>query len=796
MFVSQKLRSMLYGARKISALALGATLLGVPMSVVAAQMEDHKFSAFVNPAPKIAPQYIVKFNDVAGLTPQASFRAQGVRQAQQLAAANARVIKRLEHINAMAVSVDASQLATLRAQPDVAYVERDPERRLLAQATPWGISAVEADGVSDSDSGSRKVCIIDSGYDRTNPDLASNNHAGTNVSGTGNWYVPGGSHGTHVAGTIAAYNNSQGVLGVMPSGLIAIHVVKVFNASGWGYASDLIDAIGVCQSAGAQVVNMSLGGSGSSTAERNAMQAYTDDGMLLIAAAGNDGNTAHSYPASYDSVVSVAAVDETYLQAEFSQATNQVELAAPGEAILSTVGRGDGVIGSITVSGSTYGDDRVVPHNRFISSGGSYVVQYNTGQVSGSLAACTVSGSGSYSCGNMSGKICLAERFGNQVGSSYPEIDAALACANAGAAGIIVYSNSARPGLQNPFLVDTNSQVSVPSVSVNRTLGQTLQSRIGQSVTLRADGNVDYAYYNGTSMATPHVAGVAALVWSYDTDCSPGEIRTLLRDTALDIDSQGRDNRTGYGLIQAASAVTALQQDGCTGGGGGTPGADLENGVPVTGLAGSAGSETVFTLAVPAGASNLNIAISGGSGDADLYVRYGSEPTTGTYDCRPYLNGNNEACPISSPQAGTYYVKLIGYTSYSGVTLVASYTTGGGGGGGPATFSNNSNYSIPDNNNGGITSPITSTRTGSAGTVSVDISIVHTYIGDLIVDVIAPNGTIVNVLNRQGGSADNINGTYQLNFGSAPASGEWKLKVRDRARYDTGYIDAWSITFP
>jgi serine protease len=70
----------------------------------------------------------------------------------------------------------------------------------------------------------------------------------------------------------------------------------------------------------------------------------------------------------------------------------------------------------------------------------------------------------------------------------------------------------------------------------------------------------------------------------------------------------------------------------------------------------------------------LSFTISGGSGDADLYVRFGSPPTTTTYTCRPYLNGNNETCSFSAPQVGTYHVMLRAYTAFSGVQLVGRYT--------------------------------------------------------------------------------------------------------------------------
>jgi len=109
----------------------------------------------------------------------------------------------------------------------------------------------------------------------------------------------------------------------------------------------------------------------------------------------------------------------------------------------------------------------------------------------------------------------------------------------------------------------------------------------------------------------------------------------------------------------------------------------LVNGVPVTSLSGTTGQTRFFTLVVPAGATGLKFVLSGGTGDADMYVRFGSKPTTTTYDCRPYVNGNNETCNIATAQAGTYYVMLRAYTTYSNTTLTGTYTTGGGGNGDP-----------------------------------------------------------------------------------------------------------------
>ena len=99
----------------------------------------------------------------------------------------------------------------------------------------------------------------------------------------------------------------------------------------------------------------------------------------------------------------------------------------------------------------------------------------------------------------------------------------------------------------------------------------------------------------------------------------------------------------------------------------------LTNGVPVTGISGAAGSEQYWRLAVPSGKSQVVFTISGGTGDADLYVRSGSRPTTTTYNCRPYLSGNNETCTITNPVAGDWYVMIRGYSAFSGVSLTGQY---------------------------------------------------------------------------------------------------------------------------
>ncbi|TDR42570.1 leucyl aminopeptidase [Tahibacter aquaticus] len=106
----------------------------------------------------------------------------------------------------------------------------------------------------------------------------------------------------------------------------------------------------------------------------------------------------------------------------------------------------------------------------------------------------------------------------------------------------------------------------------------------------------------------------------------------------------------------------------------GAGGNALSNGVARTGIGGARNSSQVFTLVVPAGARNLKFVTSGGSGDADLYAKLGSAPTTTSYTCRSEGGTNSETCTITNVQAGTYHVLVYGYAAYSGLSLTGSYT--------------------------------------------------------------------------------------------------------------------------
>ena len=133
-------------------------------------------------------------------------------------------------------------------------------------------------------------------------------------------------------------------------------------------------------------------------------------------------------------------------------------------------------------------------------------------------------------------------------------------------------------------------------------------------------------------------------------------------------DLYGGTTGSAYNSIQKAWDCVGVP--GGTSGGGVTT---LSNGQTISNISGSTGSWTYYKITVPSGQASLKISISGGTGDADLYVKLGAQPTSTSYDYRPYLTGNNESVSVTNPAAGDWYIGINGYQAYSGLSLTASY---------------------------------------------------------------------------------------------------------------------------
>ncbi|KRB06220.1 S8 family serine peptidase [Lysobacter sp. Root690] len=263
---------------------------------------------------------------------------------------------------------------------------------------------------------------------------------------------------------------------------------------------------------------------------------------------------------------------------------------------------------------------------------------------------------------------------------------------------------------------------------------------------------------SGTSMASPHVAGVAALYLAVNPTATPDQVHAAIVNNATPgkiTDLRGSPNRLLYSLFA----------------GGPGPG----NNPPVANFSSSV--------------SGLTVSFTDSSTDSD-----------GSIASRSWNFGDGTTSTAANPSktysaAGTYTVTLT-VTDDDGATNTKTGTVTVGSSG-AQTYTNGTDVNIPDNNATGVTSSIAvSGRTGNApSNAQISVNILHSYKGDLIVDLIAPDGTVYNLHNRTGGSADNVTGTFTRNLSSEALNGTWKLRAADRASIDTGRIDTWSITF-
>ena len=281
-------------------------------------------------------------------------------------------------LQGFSLTAPAAAAQGLARNPNVAYVEADRVWSIDAQEMPTGIERTFADtnanlGIDGTDDHrvDVDVAVIDTGIDLQHPDL----NVADGVTCTGKWFfsascVAGGDddhyHGTHVAGTIGALDNGEGVVGMAPGA--RLHAVKVLNSRGSGYTSWIVAGIDwVAANAGTiEVANMSLGGAGFSQAEYDAIQGAVDAGVAFAVAAGNEDDDANnSSPGGFDNVLSVSALadfnglpgggatptcrtDQDDTLADFSNWGPEVDIAAPGVCILSTYPLEKGAYGTIS----------------------------------------------------------------------------------------------------------------------------------------------------------------------------------------------------------------------------------------------------------------------------------------------------------------------------------------------------------------------------------------------------------------------------------------------------------------
>jgi subtilisin len=315
-------------------------------------------------------RYIIVFHDTVDVNAAVPAVAQAHRLQVGFVYENA--------LKGMSAVVPAGRLNALQNDPRVKYVVEDMVRSIDAQTVPTGIERIFADDNGNIDIDGNDdfrvdvdVAVIDTGVDFEHPDL--NVVGGVNCSGGSPFNsncTSGGDddhyHGTHVAGTIAAIDNGEGVVGVAPGA--RIWAVKVLNSNGSGYTSWIVAGIDwvTANAATIEVANMSLGGSGFNQAEYDAIQGAVNAGVAFAVAAGNSDADANNFsPAAFDNVLTVSALadfdgepgglgsptcrtDQDDTLADFSNWGSAVDIAAPGVCILSTFPIEDGSYGTIS----------------------------------------------------------------------------------------------------------------------------------------------------------------------------------------------------------------------------------------------------------------------------------------------------------------------------------------------------------------------------------------------------------------------------------------------------------------
>ncbi|MBA3472644.1 MAG: S8 family peptidase [Rubrobacter sp.] len=341
---------------------LGAMLLACTGVVLAQQTTGPDASQRTTPSSppktptnKIPDQYIVVLKDDAR-DPTAVAREHAQRHGLEVLQTYRYAIK------GYAARIPASRLDDVRAEEQVDYVEADQEVRAVAQTTPWGITKVGGDvsptnspvgGTSPTDPSSTvSAYIIDTGIDTNHADLKVAGHVNPSGAGGGNKDCNG--HGTHVAGTVAAKDNAQDVVG-SPSG-VSLYGVKVLSCSGSGTWSGVIKGIDwvTANAKKPAVANMSLGG-GASDAVDQAVKNSASKGIFYAVAAGNDNvdactnSPARAGAGTDNGVMTVGATDKNDAKASFSNYGSCVDIWAPGVSILSTKKGG----GMTTMSGTS-----------------------------------------------------------------------------------------------------------------------------------------------------------------------------------------------------------------------------------------------------------------------------------------------------------------------------------------------------------------------------------------------------------------------------------------------------------
>jgi serine protease len=481
----------------------------------------------------------------------------------------ANVVNSLEHINTLVLDADDAEITKLKNNDDVAFVEKEvfhpapkPMKGFVSfsgkgknvttygfnskQGMPWGIGAVkahEAWAASGNKGAGVRVLVLDTGIDAQHPSLKANFEKGQDFTGQsdGSDFTDKVGHGTHCSGTIAGVEDASGFSGVAPEAKLLMGRVcseqgcsniSIAQGINWGIQENV------------DVISMSLGGIWSTPAERTAVAAADAAGVTIVAASGNEGTSKVSYPAALPTVIAVGAVNNKLEKADFSQWGPELTIVAPGVDVISSVPLGTGRESEVFV---TIGGQRT----KVVSTTFQGAKELDTASDI-ELVDAGLGKPEDFAGKDFNGKYALINRgeiaFGDKVKN-------ALA---AHAVGAVIYNNA--PGLIHGALTQDGSVLDIAVAMVEQTTGQALKAELtaGRPATVSITTlKTDYAHFDGTSMATPHVAGVTALVKAANKSLKPSDVKNIFKKTAVPLKGPNDQNQLGSGLVNAEAAVKA-----------------------------------------------------------------------------------------------------------------------------------------------------------------------------------------------------------------------------------------------
>jgi serine protease len=436
-----------------------------------------------------------------------------------------------------------AHLAFARKKTPVAPATEELTAETVTSATPWGIDAIhskEAWVKSNKGAGSR-VLVLDTGIDKDHPALKNQLEAAEDFVGDAQAPYPAFDvvgHGTHVSGTILAEEAADGFVGVAPSAKLLMgrvcstegcSTIAVAEGMDWGISQHV------------DVINLSLGGPFGTNIEKQAVERAEQAGITVVAASGNDSTPTVGYPAAFPTVIAVGAVDSNLQKASFSQWGPELDVVAPGVEVLSSVPLGSGCQAVVELAGNNL-NSTCFSGSAFVKGAAKELVAAGLGKPEDFVGK------------DLSDKYALIQR--GEI-TFHDKVVNALA---AGAVGVVIYNNVA--GVSGGTLTEDGSLMTVPVAMIEQSVGEALVKDLatGQkmSIVLSTEA-ADYAKFNGTSMASPHVAGVVALMKAANKALTPSEIRKIIADSSHTT-AENSANEMGKGVINALEAVEKAAQ--------------------------------------------------------------------------------------------------------------------------------------------------------------------------------------------------------------------------------------------